>query len=186
MSASEPLGGPAFLAGVASLVLVAGCDASVVSVGAWTPALGAVDAAADASAEATLRDASQEITPPDAPVDEGVPDAPVADACQARDVPRVDGGGGIYLEAESGLLSGFTIGNDPLASGGQFIAPPAGVNLPDTQQGAARAVYQVEITTPGCYLIWGRINSPDTFHNRAWFQVDGGMWRLWRITTGEI
>jgi hypothetical protein len=93
---------------------------------------------------------------------------------------------GFYIEAESGRLSGgFTVGNDPTASGGQFLAPPSGM-FSNGQPGSARAIYDIDITNPGTYTIWGRIQSPDTSHNRFWFQVDNDTWYNWYITTGEI
>jgi hypothetical protein len=94
---------------------------------------------------------------------------------------------GIYLEAESGKLSGgFTIGNDPSASSGQFIQPPSGTVSNGQQPGPAQALYQIAIATPGTYTIWGRIQSPDTAHNRFWVQVDNDSPNLWYITTGDI
>jgi hypothetical protein len=93
---------------------------------------------------------------------------------------------GTYLEAESGVLSdGFTVGNDPTASGAHFIAPVAGVTS-DAVPGALRARYDFTIDNAGSYLIWGRIRSPNIERNRFWFQVDGGDWTLWRITVGDI
>src|SRR5262249_34904966 len=41
-------------------------------------------------------------------------------------------------------------------------------------------------TSPGEYLIWGRIHSPDAIHNTFWIQVDGATWYQWRLSTGEI
>jgi len=93
---------------------------------------------------------------------------------------------GLYLEAEDGELSGgFTIGQDPSASKGGCIEPPAAITSLD-QPGAARARYSFQITTPAQYLIWGRIHSPDALHNTFWIQVDGATWYHWRITTGEV
>jgi hypothetical protein len=118
----------------ASFLVVAGCEASSTSLGAWLP-------------EAST---------------------------------------GFYLEAEKGQLSGgFTIGSDTSASAGACIEPPAGVASPD-EPGSARARYTFDVATPGTYLIWARIRSPDASHNTFWFQLDGGRWFLWRITTGEI
>jgi hypothetical protein len=98
-----------------------------------------------------------------------------------------DAGTGFYIEAESGELSGgFTVLADPNAFGGQAIAPPAGVSSPPTGPGSARALYVFSLTTPGSYIIWGRIHSPDTAHNTFWVQVDGATWYLWRLSTGEI
>ena len=93
---------------------------------------------------------------------------------------------GFYLEAEEGELSGgITIAQDPLASKGQCIEPPAGQASLD-QPGPARARYAFNVTTPTQYIIWGRIHSPDASHNTFWIQVDGATWYLWRITTGEV
>lgn len=93
---------------------------------------------------------------------------------------------GFYLEAESGQLSGgFTAGKDTSASAGGCLEPPAGAPSPD-EPGAARARYTFDVATGGVYLIWGRIHSPDPTHNSFWFQVDGGTWFIWRITTGEV
>jgi hypothetical protein len=90
------------------------------------------------------------------------------------------------LEAEGGQLSGgFTVGDDPSASGQHYIEPPIGESPPD-QPGSARALYTLAASSPGVYLIWGRIRSPDPLHNRFWIQVDGGTWYQWRISTGEI
>jgi hypothetical protein len=116
-----------------------------------------------------------------------VPDASgIQDAAEVEVQAEAEAMNGLYIEAESGQLSGgFTIGNDPTASGGQFIAPPAGMTS-DAQPGPARALYEITITTSGTYTIWGRIQSPDTGHNRFWAQVDGESWYLWYITTGEI
>jgi hypothetical protein len=95
-------------------------------------------------------------------------------------------GKGMYIEAEDGQLSGgFTIGNDPTASGGRYIEPPLGTPPPD-QQGLANALYPFTIATPGKYIIWGRIRSPDASHNRFWIRVDSATWYMWRISTGDI
>ncbi len=91
----------------------------------------------------------------------------------------------LYLEAESGELSGgFTIGSDPMASGGHDIVPPSEAAV--DQPGSARARYPIAIGTSATYLIWGRIHSPDAVHNRFWIQVDGGTWYVWRISTGDV
>jgi hypothetical protein len=91
-----------------------------------------------------------------------------------------------YLEAEDGALSGgFTIEDDGAASNGQRIAAPAQATSDDAP-GTARARYRFEVAAPATYAIWGRIKSPDADHNRFWFQLDGGDWHKWRISTGEI
>ncbi len=96
-------------------------------------------------------------------------------------------GTGFYVEAESGELSGgFIVGNDTSASGGHYIESPAGVAPADPQTNPTQSIYPFSVTTPGKYIIWGRIRSPDAVRNRFWFRVDDGIWTLWRIATGEI
>jgi hypothetical protein len=95
---------------------------------------------------------------------------------------------GLYLEAESGELSGgFSIVDDVAASNGKYIQPPTGPALEDAPVAdTPRARYRFELPAAGDYVIWGRIYSPDVSSNRFWFQVDGGSWTRWRITVGEI
>jgi hypothetical protein len=144
-----------------ALVLASGCDARVTSIGAWLP-------------------------------DAGIADAEPTDAVEL-DAATPDGAGdasgpasGFYLEAEQGELSaGFAVEADPAASGGRYLAPPAGV-ISDVEPGAARARYTLAIAEAGSYVVWGRIWAPGANANRFWFQLDGGAWHKWRISVGEI
>jgi hypothetical protein len=91
----------------------------------------------------------------------------------------------LYFEAESAeALSGFTVQTDATVSGGQYLAPPS-TAASDDAPGSARATYSFDVPSSGNFYLWGRIHSPDANHNRFWFQIDGGAWRLWRISTGE-
>lgn len=100
----------------------------------------------------------------------------------------------IYLEAESGVLSvataggaessGFAVVADVSASNGQYLEPPLGTS--DAMPGPARALYRFEVESDGDFVIWGRIYSPNALQNRFWFQVDGGEWYRWRISTGQV
>jgi hypothetical protein len=101
----------------------------------------------------------------------------------------------IYLEAESGELSvvsdpsqptpsGFAVVSDVSASGGQYLEPPLGNS--DATPGPARALYRFDVASDGDFVIWGRIYSPNALQNRFWFQIDGGEWYRWRISTGQI
>ncbi|HEY2735000.1 MAG TPA: hypothetical protein VGI70_13485 [Polyangiales bacterium] len=93
---------------------------------------------------------------------------------------------GQYLEAEDGdLRGGFVSQDDATASGGACLAPPDGTTSDDVP-GSARATYQFDAPRSATYLIWGRIRAPDAEHNRFWFQLDGGTWTKWRISTGAI
>ncbi len=94
----------------------------------------------------------------------------------------------LYLEAESGELEGgFATSSDAMASNGQYLeaslgTPPADDKTP----GPARALFRFSAPEDGDYIIWGRIWSPSSAANRFFFQVDGGGWHLWRISTGTI
>lgn len=104
---------------------------------------------------------------------------------------RVDTGVGaehvsLYLEAESGQLSGgFAIENDPQASGGQYILPPAD-DTSLTAPGAASAQYPFHLGESGTYVIWGRIHGPGVDRNSFWVTVDSGPSYLWQLSTGVI
>lgn len=92
----------------------------------------------------------------------------------------------LYLEAESGELSGgFSVVSDSTASNGQHLEPPPDM-ASDSAAGPARSLYHFTAPADGDYVIWGRIWSPGVSSNRFWFQVDGGEWFLWRISTGTI
>jgi hypothetical protein len=92
----------------------------------------------------------------------------------------------MYLEAESGELSGgFSVGSDAAASSGQYLLAPD-IAVPDDTEGTAHARYTFTVPVDGDYLIWGRVYSPDIATNRFHVQVDGGTRYLWRITVGDI
>jgi hypothetical protein len=92
---------------------------------------------------------------------------------------------GQYLEAEDGALSGgYTVSAEASASAGHFLAAP--METSDAMPGSARARYTFSVSRAGRYVIWGRIRAPDAMTNRLWFQVDGGTFVKWRISTGDI
>lgn len=105
-----------------------------------------------------------------------------------HDAGAADGGGatGLYLEAESGALSGgFRVEVEPTASAQHYLAPPDAISS-DAAPGEARAQYDLSLERAGDYVIWGRIRSPGVDTNRFWFQLDGGSWTKWRISVGDI
>lgn len=157
---------------LAAACTIAGCDATVTSVGDWepivqTPAMGGAEvggAAAVAGSGGTAGSLG------------------VGGAGGELDAP------GLYMEAEDGeLTGGFSIVVDVAASNGQYIQPPTGpaIEQPPVDT-TPRARYRFDLANAGDYVIWGRIYSPDVSSNRFWFQVDGGAWTVWRITVGEI
>ena len=156
--------------------LAAACDARVTTIGAWSPA------------RTEPRDAGA-ARPPDATVSAQAG----RDAALGEDGGRLDAGipdaSGIYLEAEDGELSGgFTIDrSDPRASGGAaLLAPDDTTADADNAPGPARARFAFALPAAGTYAIWGRVRALGVDDNRFWFQLDGGEWIKWRISTGEI
>jgi hypothetical protein len=101
------------------------------------------------------------------------------EAGQPATLPRA-----VYIEAESGQLSGFTIATDPTVSGGAYILPPPESQLLSTP-GDASADYTFTVA-PGVYFLWGRIRSPSVDNNTLWVTVDNGPTYLWRLSTGVI
>jgi hypothetical protein len=109
---------------------------------------------------------------------------PAPDASTDATTPMDAGPHGVFVEAEDGVLTGFTRVDDPSRSGGVSVLAPAGENSPN-QPGSARALYHVDLPASGTYVVWGRIHSPDASHNTVWIQLDGGSWYVWRLSTGE-
>ncbi|MBV7327615.1 putative Ig domain-containing protein [Chloroflexi bacterium TSY] len=82
--------------------------------------------------------------------------------------------GGLIQEAEDGTLFGnFTLGNDALASGGQYVHVPDGAGDSYSGVSAHKVEYCVSIPTAGDYLIKAQISSPDYAANSFYVQVDG-------------
>lgn len=171
----------------AAVWLTGACDATVTSVGAWQPIVVQPSAGQSGAGGVSGTGAGGSVSA-GAGGAGGMPagGAAAGDGGEAGQPDQV--APGLYLEAESGELSGgFTIGTDSAASNGAYIQGPPGVTTADTMPGAARARYTFDLPKDGTYVIWGRIYSPDTSSNRFFFQLDGGpQWYLWRITVGTI
>ena len=90
----------------------------------------------------------------------------------------------VYMEAESGNLSGFTIESDSTASGGEYILPPPG-QTSLLVPGDASADYTFAVAS-GSYLVWGRIHGPGAENNSFWVSMDHGTSELWHLSTGVI
>lgn len=151
-----------------------GCGRDVTTIGAEPNArhdAGGRDAPLDAS------------TTLDAGLDASMPLDASADASDPLTAATtVDGS--VYLEAEDGELSAFTLEDAPLASGAQALVAPEAFS--DAMPGDARARYRFELADAGEYLIWGRVYAPDIDSNRFWLRLDEQPWLLWRISTGEV
>src|SRR5580692_3338869 len=90
----------------------------------------------------------------------------------------------VYMEAESGKLSGFVIETDPTASAGKYILPPKGTQSL-TEPGGASAEYAFAVAA-GKYFFWGRIRAPGAENNAFWVTMDSGPSYLWHLSTGVI
>jgi len=154
------------------LCLLNACAADVVSVGEWVDDA-KPDPPFDASPDPTL-----DATP--GPTLDATPDPPLDAAPKPPLEPA-----GPYVEAEGGELSGgFVIEEDARGSGGKVLTAVERAN-PRDLPGDARARYLLDVLADGDYVLWGRIHGQDANHNRFWFQVDGGTWYLWRMSTGD-
>jgi hypothetical protein len=89
----------------------------------------------------------------------------------------------VYLEAESGELTGFTIQDDPAASGGKYILPPPDED-PISTPGGARAEYTFEVGRAGVYLLWGRLRAPGAENNAFFVTMDDQATVRWQLSTG--
>ncbi|MFN8442362.1 MAG: DUF6605 domain-containing protein [Caldilineaceae bacterium] len=97
---------------------------------------------------------------------------------------------GLQREAEAGTLVGpFVIGNDPAASGGQYIHVPNGVgDQPGVPSQAKKATYCFTVTTPGTYRIKAGVYGANTLDDSFYVQVDnapaaGYTWDIFLNTT---
>jgi hypothetical protein len=91
----------------------------------------------------------------------------------------------VYLEAESGQLSGFTVEDDPEASGGKYILPPPLVDS-TSAPGTASAQYVFSLDRSGAYYVWGRIRGPGALNNSFWVSMDDGAYDHWFLSTGVV
>jgi hypothetical protein len=113
--------------------------------------------------------------------------APAPDAVAPPDgatAPDASLATSVYMEAESGKLSGFTIESDPTASGGEYILPP---NVQtSTTPGAATAEYAFAIGRTGPYILWGRLHAPGAENNAFFVTMDDGPTVRWQLSTGVV
>jgi len=90
----------------------------------------------------------------------------------------------VVVEAESGVLQPYmTVGNDPTASGGQYIYNPGGPG-PDTGT-ATYAVYIPYVPyTYNQYIIWLRAQAPDIDSNSIYLMVNNSPEEVLYVTPG--
>ena len=87
-----------------------------------------------------------------------------------------------WLEAEytESLVSPFVVANDSNTSNGRYIVIPQGAG----NDGSGLAVYEVNITESGDYVLWGRINVV-TNNDSFFVQIDSSSYYLWDMQAGS-
>lgn len=98
----------------------------------------------------------------------------------------VKGNGGavadLWLEAECAEVGGqWEVVPDAKASGGSYVAPPAGENFYDQPPGdvAANQISFTVLTAAGGYHLFARILAPSSQDDSFWVRVNGGDWIKW-------
>jgi hypothetical protein len=107
--------------------------------------------------------------------------------------------GGVFWEAESGfVLHGMTVGEDPRASQGRYVAQPEArqvYRLPGS------VTWMLEVARPGRYYLWARTIAPNEKANSfyvqmmsdtdeipvrdAWHLRTSSQWTWQRLTSGK-
>ena len=104
----------------------------------------------------------------------------IGDACEPL------GFEAIWLEAEDAhtIVKQLEVANDEDASKGKYIYVPNEAGDQYTP-GPIMAVYTVNISHPGEYVLWGRVSAPDQSDNSFFVQVDDGLNNLWEVKPGN-
>jgi hypothetical protein len=90
------------------------------------------------------------------------------------------------LEAESAdsIVSPLEVANDTNASGGKYLYAPNGTGN-FYYPGAIRAVYEVNISQSGKYILWGRVKVLDKKDNSFFVQFNYGLKHYWEVAPGN-
>ncbi len=80
----------------------------------------------------------------------------------------------VSIEAENGILSGFTVINDAAASGGSYIHMPdtEGEFDPADPDAATSATFTFNVSVPGSYKFTGIAEGTSFFADSFWFAID--------------
>ena len=91
-----------------------------------------------------------------------------------------------WLEAEYAdtIVNPFEVAHDESASGGRFMYSPNDTGN-QYSPGPIMAIYTVNISQAGAYILWGRVKAADARDDSFFVQVDGGSDNLWEVETGE-
>ena len=102
-------------------------------------------------------------------------DAPGSGAAYIYSIVPPPTCGGLVQEAENvnALLSGFTIANDPTASGGSYIGAASGGNYYNGSNPSFKAEYCFNVPTAGTYRIKAKTYAADNLSDSFYVQVDG-------------
>ena len=91
-----------------------------------------------------------------------------------------------WLEAEhaNSIVSPLGIAYEEKASGGKYIYSP---NVTENQYTPSpiMAIYTVDLSQAGEYILWGRVKAFDTKSDSFFIQIDDGFNNLWDIEPGD-
>jgi len=92
----------------------------------------------------------------------------------------------ISLEAEQGtLVTPMTPGSDPKATGGAFVwVPKSTANSLQTAGIGGQAIYSFNVSTPGNYVMWGRVMASGANHSSFFVSMDYGQYLTWHVALG--
>jgi len=119
------------------------------------------------------------------------------DTCEGAGAYDMDGDGvceqapsthvNLWLEAEHAntIVPPLEIADDEEASGGRFIYAPNASGSEYTPGGSIAATYEVTISQPGVYFLWGRVQARNTNDDSFFVKVDDNADNLWGVEIGE-
>ncbi|HEY4784895.1 MAG TPA: T9SS type A sorting domain-containing protein, partial [Bacteroidales bacterium] len=88
----------------------------------------------------------------------------------------------IWLEAECGTVgSTWDKLTDANASDGKYVMIKSGNNstAAASENVNDQVIFNLNITDPGSYKLWGRVNTPTANDDSYWVKMDDGSWILW-------
>ncbi len=92
-----------------------------------------------------------------------------------------------WLEAEDAhiIVNPFEITTDEDVSQHRFICVPNDSGDQYNPEGTIMATYTVNISQPGVYFLWGRVQARDDKDSSFFVQLDDNLINLWEIEEGE-
>lgn len=88
----------------------------------------------------------------------------------------------VVIEAElaNQIVAPFQINNNSTASGGKLVVKPSG------KKGTGRVTYNLNITSPGKYVLSARVYAASSASNSLAVQLNAGVQTLWTLPVAEV